>query len=96
MGGPGYTFPVCFFLCGWTLVCPRSFFFRLAFRMNNRPNHEIDHPAAKAGKARLSWREKISYGIADMGFNFYWTNIATFLLISIPTCSAFRRPRPRR
>jgi GPH family glycoside/pentoside/hexuronide:cation symporter len=31
--------------------------------------------------APLPWREKISYGIADMGFNFYWTNIATFLLI---------------
>lgn len=30
---------------------------------------------------QLSWREKISYGIADMGFNFYWTNVATFLLI---------------
>nr|WP_255575728.1 MFS transporter [Duganella violaceicalia] len=29
----------------------------------------------------MTWREKISYGIADMGFNFYWTNIATFLLI---------------
>jgi GPH family glycoside/pentoside/hexuronide:cation symporter len=29
----------------------------------------------------LPWREKISYGMADMGFNFYWTNIATFLLI---------------
>lgn len=29
----------------------------------------------------LTWREKISYGVADMGFNFYWTNIATFLLI---------------
>ena len=29
----------------------------------------------------LSWREKFSYGVADMGFNFYWTNIATFLLI---------------
>jgi len=28
----------------------------------------------------LSWRERISYGVADMGFNFYWTNIATFLL----------------
>ena len=28
----------------------------------------------------LSWREKFSYGVADMGFNFYWTNIATFLL----------------
>jgi GPH family glycoside/pentoside/hexuronide:cation symporter len=30
---------------------------------------------------RLPWREKISYGIADMGFNFYWANIATFLMI---------------
>ena len=29
----------------------------------------------------LTWREKFSYGVADMGFNFYWTNIATFLLI---------------
>jgi glycoside/pentoside/hexuronide:cation symporter, GPH family len=28
----------------------------------------------------LPWREKISYGIADMGFNFYWANIATFLM----------------
>lgn len=28
----------------------------------------------------LSWRERISYGVADMGFNFYWANIATFLL----------------
>jgi GPH family glycoside/pentoside/hexuronide:cation symporter len=30
---------------------------------------------------RLTWRERISYGIADMGFNFYWANIATFLMI---------------
>jgi GPH family glycoside/pentoside/hexuronide:cation symporter len=29
----------------------------------------------------LPWREKIGYGVADMGFNFYWTNVATFLLI---------------
>jgi GPH family glycoside/pentoside/hexuronide:cation symporter len=29
----------------------------------------------------LTWREKISYGVADMGFNFYWANIATFLMI---------------
>lgn len=28
----------------------------------------------------LSWREKISYGFADMGFNFFWMNIATFLM----------------
>ena len=30
---------------------------------------------------KLPWREKISYGIADLGFNFYWANIATFLMI---------------
>jgi glycoside/pentoside/hexuronide:cation symporter, GPH family len=30
---------------------------------------------------RLAWREKLSYGVADMGFNFYWANIATFLMI---------------
>ncbi len=29
----------------------------------------------------LSWREKISYGVADLGFNFYWTNISVFLMI---------------
>ena len=29
----------------------------------------------------IPWREKISYGVADMGFNFYWANIATFLMI---------------
>lgn len=36
-------------------------------------------PVATGGN--LGWREKISYGVADMGFNFYWANIATFLLI---------------
>lgn len=36
-------------------------------------------PVATGGN--LAWREKISYGVADMGFNFYWANIATFLLI---------------
>ncbi len=29
---------------------------------------------------RIPWLEKISYGVADMGFNFYWANIATFLM----------------
>jgi GPH family glycoside/pentoside/hexuronide:cation symporter len=38
--------------------------------------------AAHAGQGRtLAWREKLAYGVADMGFNFYWTNVATFLLI---------------
>ena len=36
---------------------------------------------AGAAHAPLPWREKMAYGVADMGFNFYWTNIATFLLI---------------
>jgi GPH family glycoside/pentoside/hexuronide:cation symporter len=35
----------------------------------------------RSATSGISWREKISYGIADMGFNFYWTNIATFLMI---------------
>jgi len=33
------------------------------------------------GKTPLAWRERIAYGVADMGFNFYWANIATFLMI---------------
>ena len=43
------------------------------------PATGIEQPADT--DAVLSWREKLSYGVADMGFNFYWTNIATFLLI---------------
>ena len=34
-----------------------------------------------ATTAPLRWREKISYGLGDMGFNFYWANISAFLLI---------------
>jgi GPH family glycoside/pentoside/hexuronide:cation symporter len=44
------------------------------------PATDAQTDAATAGAA-LSWREKLSYGVADMGFNFFWTNIATFLLI---------------
>jgi GPH family glycoside/pentoside/hexuronide:cation symporter len=40
-----------------------------------------DSGAELTGATRLSWRERISYGVADMGFNFYWANIATFLMI---------------
>ena len=36
-----------------------------------------DHPTENAA---LAWPEKMSYAVADMGFNFFWTNIATFLL----------------
>lgn len=38
-------------------------------------------PEEKSIGNALGWREKLSYGVADMGFNFYWANIATFLLI---------------
>jgi len=38
-------------------------------------------PDAGTVHAPLPWREKLAYGVADMGFNFYWTNVATFLLI---------------
>ena len=31
--------------------------------------------------SKLTKREIAGYGVGDMGFNFYWTNIATFLLI---------------
>jgi glycoside/pentoside/hexuronide:cation symporter, GPH family len=29
----------------------------------------------------LTKREIVGYGLGDMGFNFYWTNVSTFLLI---------------
>jgi GPH family glycoside/pentoside/hexuronide:cation symporter len=38
-------------------------------------------PASVTAAEALPWREKISYGAGDMGFNFYWANIATFLMI---------------
>lgn len=30
--------------------------------------------------AKLSWRERICYGLGDTGFNFYWTNLSAFLM----------------
>ena len=30
-------------------------------------------------QARLRWREKLGYGAGDLGFNLYWTTIASFL-----------------
>ena len=29
--------------------------------------------------AVLSWREKLGFGVGDLGFNLYWTTIASFL-----------------
>lgn len=37
-------------------------------------DHDLPSP-------KLPWLEKISYGLADMGFNFFWANIATYLMI---------------
>ena len=37
--------------------------------------------AVSARGADPSWLEKISYGVGDLGFNFYWANIATYLMI---------------
>jgi GPH family glycoside/pentoside/hexuronide:cation symporter len=40
--------------------------------MNQRQNH-ADRLAV------LSWREKLGFGVGDLGFNLYWTTIASFL-----------------
>jgi GPH family glycoside/pentoside/hexuronide:cation symporter len=45
--------------------------------MRDQNRHDADQPVGTT----LAWREKFSYAVADMGFNFFWTNIATFLLI---------------
>ncbi|MFK7887321.1 MAG: MFS transporter [Gammaproteobacteria bacterium] len=34
---------------------------------------------SSARKIVLSWREKLGYGFGDLGFNLYWTTIASFL-----------------
>ena len=39
---------------------------------------QTEHELASA---RIGMKEKIGYGIGDMGFNFYWANISAFLLI---------------
>ena len=36
---------------------------------------------ARGVSGRLTRGEVVGYGLGDMGFNFYWTNISTFLLI---------------
>ena len=37
------------------------------------------HNTAATGS--ISFREKVAYGVGDIGFNFYWANISAFLLI---------------
>jgi GPH family glycoside/pentoside/hexuronide:cation symporter len=38
-------------------------------------------PPSASPTAPLRLREKVGYGIGDMGFNFYWASISSFLLI---------------
>ncbi len=38
-----------------------------------------DLEATSSRLTRLRWREKLGYGLGDLGFNFYWTTIASFL-----------------
>lgn len=46
------------------------------------PNNSVSNNNVKQQSlAPLGWREKIGYGLGDMGFNFYWQNISAFLLI---------------
>lgn len=39
------------------------------------------HTTTPQSATPVKLREKIGYGLGDMGFNFYWTNISAFLLI---------------
>ncbi|MDR6984650.1 GPH family glycoside/pentoside/hexuronide:cation symporter [Rheinheimera pacifica] len=39
------------------------------------------HPTQQHSAAPVRLREKVGYGLGDMGFNFYWANISAFLLI---------------
>ncbi|SDD42923.1 MFS transporter [Aquimonas voraii] len=36
-------------------------------------------PIPSDRQARLHWRERLGYGAGDLGFNLYWTTIASFL-----------------
>ncbi len=42
---------------------------------------ENQDPEENSMLSSVSLKEKIGYGIGDMGFNFYWANISAFLLI---------------
>ena len=43
------------------------------------PHESAISEEASARLARLSWREKLGFGVGDFGFNLYWTTIASFL-----------------
>jgi GPH family glycoside/pentoside/hexuronide:cation symporter len=44
-------------------------------------NTATPNSAAQQSITPVPLREKIGYGLGDMGFNFYWANISAFLLI---------------
>ncbi len=48
--------------------------------MSNLTKGVADASPIDARTAKLSWREKICYGLGDTGFNFYWTNLSAFLM----------------
>ena len=39
----------------------------------------VDHDRGSDRLAVLRWREKLGFGVGDLGFNLYWTTIASFL-----------------
>lgn len=46
-----------------------------------KPNTATPGRATQQSATPVRLREKIGYGLGDMGFNFYWANISAFLLI---------------
>ncbi|MEO0789770.1 MAG: glycoside-pentoside-hexuronide (GPH):cation symporter [Bacteroidota bacterium] len=40
----------------------------------------MSEPPSNNRLARLSWRERIGYGLGDAGFNFYWAIIGSYLV----------------
>jgi GPH family glycoside/pentoside/hexuronide:cation symporter len=45
------------------------------------PAREFSAAGESTRTSDPSWVEKISFGVGDMGYNFYWANIATYLMI---------------
>jgi len=39
----------------------------------------VQPPEASTRQVRLGWGEKLGFGVGDLGFNFFWTTIASFL-----------------
>jgi GPH family glycoside/pentoside/hexuronide:cation symporter len=39
----------------------------------------VMHPGPNSRTSKLGWSEKLGFGVGDLGFNLYWTTIASFL-----------------